>query len=53
MKTLNFLAALFCACMAGYGVEKQSYGLTVYCVTMVFVLCIDSVVDVIRKKNEN
>jgi len=53
MKTLIFWGLLFLACMAGYGVNKQDYGLAVYCVTMVFVLCVDSIVDVIRKKNEN
>lgn len=53
MSGLFFWGGLFFALMAGYGVRSENYELTVYCLAMIFVAGIDSIIDAIRKKNAN
>ena len=53
MKIPFFLASLFHACMAGYGVHSQNYQLTVFCLAMIFLLCFDSLINELKDKNAN
>ena len=53
MKVTIFLASLFQAVMAGYGVHSQNYALTTFSLAMVFLHCADEIVKALKDKNAN